>query len=164
MTVDSFKYVPFLVRKLLQAWYPAEPVRDIPWTPLPRPLAQCRVALISSAGVAVPGDAPFDQQGERERPWWGDPSFRRIPRDAREVRCYHLHINGRHVEQDMNCALPLQRLLELEQEGRIGSVAPTHYAFMGYILDPTELLEQSVPAMVQGLRDEEVDVVLLVPV
>jgi D-proline reductase (dithiol) PrdB len=162
--VDSFRYVTFLVKKLMRAWYPEQPVREIPWTPLGKPLARCRVALISSAGLALATDEPFDQQGERERPWWGDPDFRRIPRDTRAVTCYHLHINTRYLEEDLNCVLPLHRILELESEGKVGAVAPTHYSFMGYILDPGEILERTTPAIIRGLREEEVDVVLLVPV
>lgn len=164
--VDSFRYVPFLIKKLMQGWYPKQPVRDIPWTPLAKPLAECRVALISSAGLTVVGDEPFDQQGERERPWWGDPSFRRIPRDTQAVKSYHLHINTRYVEEDLNSVLPLHRLGELASDGFLGSVAETHYSFMGYILDETELLEQTAPAIIQGLRGEPepVDVVVLVPV
>lgn len=162
--VDSFRYVPFLVKKLMRGWYPAQPVREIPWTPLGKPLARCRVALISSAGLALATDEPFDQQGERDRPWWGDPGFRRIPRHARTVKSYHLHINTRYLEEDLNCVLPVQRLLELESERKVGAVAETHYSFMGYILDPGELLGQTTPAIIRSLREEEVDVVLLVPV
>jgi D-proline reductase (dithiol) PrdB len=162
--VDSFRYAPLMTKTLMRGWYPKEPAREIPWTPLKKPLAECRVAMISTAGLALANDEPFDQQGERERPWWGDPGFRRIPRDTSEVRSYHLHINTRHAEEDLNSVLPLQRLLELESEGRVGSSAATHYSFMGYILDPGELLEQTTPAIIEGLREEQVDVVLLVPV
>ena len=88
-----------------------------------------------------------------------------IPRDATEsnVRAYHLHVDNRHVEQDLNCALPLTRLREVEQAGEIGRSAPSHYSFMGYILRPEELLERSVPEMIRRMRAEQVDVVLLAP-
>jgi D-proline reductase (dithiol) PrdB len=60
--------------------------------------------------------------------------------------------------------MPLARLAELADEGFIGSSAPSHYSFMGYILKPQELLERSTPAMIERLKQEEVDAVLLVPV
>jgi len=47
--------------------------RPIPWTPLRRALEQCTIALLSTAGVALRGDKPFDQERERKNPWWGDP-------------------------------------------------------------------------------------------
>ena len=53
---------------------------------------------------------------------------------------------------------------ELETEGFVGSSAPSHYSFMGYILKEKELLETSTPAMIEQMKREEVDAVLLVPV
>jgi hypothetical protein len=35
---------------------------------------------------------------------------------------------------------------------------------MGYILEPTELVEKTAPAIAAGMRDEQVDAVVLVPV
>ena len=162
--VDSFRFVPMMTKKLMQAWYPKEPVQEIPWTPLAKPLEECRIALISSAGLATTGGLPFDQQGERDKPWWGDPGFRRIPRDTQQVRSYHLHINTRYAEEDLNSVLPLHRLAELEAEGAIGAAAETHYSFMGYLPDAGEFLERTVPQIIASLRDERVDIVLLVPV
>ena len=55
-------------------------------TPLRKPLAECTVALISTAGIARRDDVPFDQDGEREaatsRPGRsrGDPELTRAQR------------------------------------------------------------------------------------
>ena len=163
--VDSYRFLSPVTAKLVRSWIDREPRREIPWTPPSKPLNESTVAMLSSAGLALADDRPFDQEGERRNPWWGDPSFRVIPRDAceRDVRVYHLHIDNRHTEQDLNCALPLTRLQELEQAGDIGRSAPSHYSTMGYLLDPTELLEKSTPEMIRHMQDEEVDVVLLAP-
>jgi D-proline reductase (dithiol) PrdB len=111
-------------------------------------------------------DPPFDRDGERARPWWGDPSFRVLPRSAteRDVSIHHLHVNVSHAEKDLGCMLPLARLLDLERVGVIGASAPSHYSFQGYLLDATEFLETSVPSMVSAMRAEKVDLALLVPV
>jgi D-proline reductase (dithiol) PrdB len=162
--VDSFRFVSSMTRKLMLGWSPSELVREIPWTPVVKPLKECRVALISSAALASVGDEPYDQQGEIDRPWWGDPGFRRIPRDTRKVKSYHLHINTRYAEEDLNSVFPLDRLIEMESEGKIGAVATTHFSFMGYLPDFGEFLEQSIPKIIADLRDERVDIVLLVPV
>ncbi len=164
--VDSFRFLDAFSKKMAKSWIASEEPRSIPWTPLAKPLEECAIALISSAGIALKTDHPFDQEGERRNPWWGDPSYRVIPRDAteRDVNIYHLHINPYHAMQDLNCILPLQRLLELEANGEIGRSAPSHYSFMGYILQPKVLLEESVPGIIQHLRDEQVDVAILVPV
>jgi D-proline reductase (dithiol) PrdB len=121
--------------------------------------------MISTGGLALKTDQPFDQEGERQNPWWGDPSYRCIPRasTAEDVRLYHLHVDPRPVEKDLNSLFPLQRLLELEEGGEIGHSAPCHYSIMGYILQPEALLEESTPAMIGLLYGEEVDAVVLVP-
>jgi len=74
-----------------------------------------------------------------------------------------MHINPHLVEQDMNTLLPLQPIKELEADGEIGSAAEHHYSYMGYILQPNVLLQKSVPAMIQQMIREGVDIVVLVP-
>jgi len=163
--VDSYRFLDRMTKKLVQSWIGLEMPREIPWTPLSRPLAECTVALISSAGLALKTDRPFDQEGEMQNPWWGDPSYRVLPRTAtgEDVRLYHLHIHPRLAEQDLNTLLPLQRLLELEAHGEIWRSAANHYSFMGYILQPQALLEQSVPHMIRRMKREGVNVVILIP-
>lgn len=165
-TVDSYRFLDFPTRTLVSAWIAREPEREIPWVPLSAPLSDCRIAVVSTAAVAMRGDRPFDQEGERRDPWWGDPSYRVIDREvtAADVAIYHLHIDTSYGARDLDCVMPLGLLCELESGGEIGSSAPSHYSYMGYILDPRELLEQSVPAIVRRMRSEEVDVALLVPV
>jgi D-proline reductase (dithiol) PrdB len=163
--VDSYRFIGGITQRLVKSWIKMEEPREIPWAPLSKRLSECTVALISSGGIALKTDCPFDQEGERSNPWWGDPSYRIIPRTAtkEDVRLCHLHVNPDIVEQDLNCLLPLQRLDELEQAGEIGRSAPSHYSFMGYILEPRALLEESVPSIVEQLRAEEVDAIVLVP-
>jgi D-proline reductase (dithiol) PrdB len=163
--VDSYRFLDRMTKTLVRSWIGLETPRPIPWTPLSKPLAECTVALLSSAGLALKTDRPFDQEGERQNPWWGDPSYRLLPRTAREqdVRLYHLHIHPRLAERDLNTFFPLQRLLELEACGEIGRSAANHYSYMGYILQPQVLLEETVPEMVRQMREDRVDVVLLVP-
>jgi len=166
--VESYRYrfLNGIARRLIKTWIRLEKPREIAWTPLAKPLNQCSVALISSAAMALVTDKPFDQEIERENPWFSDPSFRVIPRNARaaDIRVYHLHINPEFIQRDINCALPVQRLVELEAGGYIGRAAPSHYSFMGYTCQPEHLLKESVPAIIGKLREEAVDVVVLVPV
>lgn len=164
--VDRNLYLDFLTRKLMRAWTEREQTpASIPWTPLRKPLAESTVAFVSSAGVARVSDCPFDQEHERRDPWWGDPSYRLIPRATRtyDVRLYHLHIDTSFGERDLNCVLPLDRLADLEATGDIGRSAPTHYSFMGYLLRPQQFLESSLPEMIAHMKSEQVDVVLLAP-
>ena len=162
----TLKAIGFANRQIVTAWTDREPERDIPWTPLGKPLSQARVALVSTAALALNDDEPFDQEGERKNPWWGDPSFRVLPAGTRtgQAKSWHMHIDTSVPDEDLDSVMPLTRLAELADAGVIGSSAPSHYSFMGYILKPQELLERSVPAMIERLKQEEVDAVLLVPV
>ena len=166
MAIDSYKYVDFATRQIMKAWAAREEPGVIPFTPLTKPLRECTVALLSTAGIARNDDRPFDQEGERRDPWWGDPSFRRIPLGTTEqdIRIYHLHIDPKFGEADLDVVLPMRRLAELASEGVVGRPAPTHYSIMGYILEPEELVEETAPAIAAGMRDEGVDAVVLVPV
>ena len=163
--MDSYRFLDFASRQVMKAWAARLEPGVIPFAPLAKPLRDCTVALISTAGIARNDDRPFDQDGERRNPWWGDPSFRTIPLGTtdKDVRLYHLHIDTRFGESDLDVVLPLRRLAELSREGVVGRPASTHYSIMGYILEPTELLEQTVPAIREHLRAEQVDSVALAP-
>jgi len=121
--------------------------------------------MLSSAGIALKTDTPFDQDGERKNPWWGDPSYRILSKTATQadVRLYHLHIDPSYAEQDLNCLFPLQHLQEMETIGRIGRISPRHYSIMGYLLNPENLLCKTVPALIRNLKEDLADVVVLVP-
>lgn len=164
-TVDSLRFISGITKRMIKNWIVMEKPRPIPWTPLTKPLSECNVALLSSAGIALKDDQPFDQEGERQNPWWGDPTYRIIPKTATEkdVRLYHLHIDPSPAEQDLNCLFPLQRLQEMESSGRIGRMTERHYSIMGYILKPERLLRETVPAMIHNLKEDMADVVVLVP-
>ncbi|HKA44946.1 MAG TPA: glycine/sarcosine/betaine reductase selenoprotein B family protein [Burkholderiales bacterium] len=165
MTIDSYRFVDFATRQVMKAWAAREEPGVIPFMPLAKPLYECTVALLTTAGVARNDDKPFDQDGERRNPWWGDPGFRAIPLGTTEkdIRLYHLHIDPRFGEADLDVVLPMRRLAELAGEGFVGRPAPTHYSIMGYILEPKELVEKTAPAIVEHMHAEHVDAVALVP-
>lgn len=165
-TVDSYRFLDGVSKRVMKHWAALDTPRQIPWTPLARPLSQCAVSVVSSAAVALKADRPFDQEIERRDPWSSDPSYRVIPptTTASDARVYHLHINPSFAEQDLNCVMPLERLNELAARGEIGRSSPSHYSYLGYTLRPEALLRDSVPAIIRRLREERVDVVVLVPV
>jgi D-proline reductase (dithiol) PrdB len=164
--VRSHRFVDGPTRKLVRSWIEREPPQQIPWTPLAKPLSACRVALVSSAGIARHNQDPFDQELERRDPWWSDQGWRPIPQGTTEgdAGIYHLHIDPRFAQQDLDCVLPLRRLHELAADGIVGEAAATHYSFMGYILQPRQLLASTAPAIAARMAAEAVDVAALVPV
>jgi D-proline reductase (dithiol) PrdB len=165
-TVDSYRFVTGITKRMVKTWAGMEKPRAIPFTPLTKKLSDCTVATLVTAGMALKSDRPFNQDGERKNPWWGDPSYRVIPAAATEqdVSFYHMHINPCHALQDLGCMLPLRQLQALERAGEIGRAAPRHYSIMGYLLQPEQMLRESIPAIIDSLRQDQVDVVLMVPV
>lgn len=165
MAVDSFRFLPGSIA----AYYrnlAVQRTEPIPWAPLRKPLSEARFALVTTAGIYVEGVEPgFDQEGERRNPMWGDPTFRRISREVlpEQIGTSHLHLNNRDIQADLNVQLPVQRFVELEAEGIIGSLAPTSYSFMGYQMDTREWREKYAPEVAGLMKDEAVDAVLLTP-
>jgi len=127
-----------------------------PWVEGP-PLARRRVAVVSSAGLVVRGEKPF-----RGR----DPDFRAIPSSTGPDRLLMSHISINYdrtgFQEDWNVVFPLDRLNELAAEGAIGSVAATHYSFMG-ATDPVQMEDYAREAAGRLKRDK-VDAVILSPV
>jgi D-proline reductase (dithiol) PrdB len=165
MSIDSYRFLDFATRQVMKAWAARQHSSVIPFTPLSKQLSECTVALVSTAAIARNDDRPFDQEGERRNPWWGDPSFRVIPLGTTEsdVRLYHLHIDPRFGQADLDVVLPMRRLAELAQEGVVRQPAPRHYSIMGYILEPDVLVGETAPAIAELMRADGVDAAALVP-
>jgi D-proline reductase (dithiol) PrdB len=152
----------FSVRLFLKS-YPWRRIDPVPWTPLKKPLAQCTLALVSSAGFVLPGQPPFDESIRG-----GDVSFRQIPADARTGELIDTHrsetFDHTGLQKDQNLGFPLDRLRELAARHRIGRLNRRHLSFMGSITAPGRLVKQTAPEAVQWLVEDQVDVALLVPV
>lgn len=165
--VDSWRFLPRSLARLLAAGIPERFEGEIPWAEVPAGApAASRLALVSTAGLSLVGDEPFDMERERREPLWGDPSFRRIPAEATtgDVVANHLHVDTSYIHRDLNVALPLDRARELVAAGALGSLAPTHYSVMGYQPDTTVLVRETAPAIATAMRSEEVDLAILAPV
>jgi D-proline reductase (dithiol) PrdB len=138
-------------------------IDPVPWTPLKKPLSECRVALVSSAGLVMPGQEPFDAEKRG-----GDPSFREIPAGVELGMLIDTHrsrsFDHSGIRSDPNLALPLDRLREFQESGRIGRVNRRHISFMGSLTATGVFVADSAPAAARLLVEDGVDVALLVPV
>jgi D-proline reductase (dithiol) PrdB len=164
--VDGFRFMPPGLKAWLKKDIPdTDYVGAIPWTPLKKPASQTTFSLMTSAGINLKTDPPFDMEREKREPFWGDPTHREIPRgtsqDAIDVN--HLHVDTSFIKEDINVILPLSRFAEFEQEGVIGSLAPTCYSFYGFQMDFSVLLEQTLPKVASKMHDEGVEAVVLTP-
>ena len=129
---------------------------DTPWV-IPKPLNECRIALVSTAGLHRREDLPF-------APVAGD--YRIIPDDydMNDLVMSHLSTNFDRsgYYQDVNTSFPIDRLRELAGEGIVASVAARHYSFMG--ATPPAVMEPVGRDLVNVLKNDNVDAVVLLPV
>lgn len=138
-------------------------IDPVPWAPLAEPLSECRLALVSSAGMVLPGQEPFDESVKG-----GDWSFREVPADTEVASLRETHrseaFDHQGMRRDPNLAFPLDRVRELAAEGRIGNIAPRHVSIMGSISAPGLFLRDTAPEIARRLVADGVDAALLVPV
>ncbi len=135
---------------------------ELPWSPARIPLAEASIALVTSAGVHLKRDQPFEMENPE-----GDASFRVIPGDTalRDLTITHDYYDHRAADRDLNCVFPLERLRELAAAGKIGRVAPRHIGTMGHILGAEErrLVSAAAPAIAKLLVEDGIDYVVAAP-
>ncbi len=131
-----------------------------PITPLGKPLARCRVAMLTSGGVSCRNAPPFNPQARN------DLRLDTVPSDTDSgfFAINDGYYNHSDADRDINCIFPIDRLRELASEGVIGEVAPNHYSgFMGRIYVRAAVVNEAAPALARKLKEEQVDAFLLVP-
>lgn len=133
---------------------------DVPWVEYKKPFSESKIALISSAGVHLKDDVPFDMESRK-----GDSTYRVIPGDvdSSDLMVSHSHYDNKGAKKDINVVFPIDRMRELVERELIGSVAPNNFGFMGFIPNTTLLVEEYAPKVAEILREDGVDAVVLAP-
>jgi len=131
-----------------------------PFTPLRRSLSMLNLALISSAGAYIDGTDPFDTSAPD-----GDCTFREIPAqiDPSDLLFSARGYDPALIQQDVNVQVPLARLLEFEANRVIGQLNSAFWSFCGFIPDAAQLVDVTVPKLVDRLKHYEVQAALLIP-
>ena len=127
--------------------------RDVPFAPLRKPLSGCRVGLVTTTGRKDTVDP--NQVLPRE--------LYAMAANPVPARLYTNHLfwdkTATHTD-DVDSFLPLHRLAEYAEEGRIGSVSPRFYGVpTDYSQNRT--IRQDAPQILEWCREDEVDAVLL---
>ncbi len=121
------------------------------------PLSERRIAMISTAGIHRRDDAHFrgSDQGYRAIPHETDPN---------DIVMSHISVGYDRTafQQDLEAIFPRRHLSDLVDEGRIGSIASTHYSFMGGA--DAASLEDNARKVAGLLKADNVDTVVLLPV
>lgn len=128
--------------------------RDVPFAPLTKPLADCRVGLVTTASKLV---AAGEERSAKE-PYVA-------PTHPIPERLFTADLSwdkdATHTD-DVGSFLPIAALDAYVAEGRVGSLAPRFYGVpTDYSARRTR--ERDAPAIVGLALEDEVDVLLLTP-
>jgi len=125
---------------------------------LTKPLSECRVGLVATGGVYAEGQTAFTYKD--------DTTYRAVPSTTSvdALRATHFAYDLTNAREDINVVFPIEALREMDEDGTIGSLASNFYTCMGGIYSQRRVREELAPAIVQRCLDDELDVVLLVPV
>ena len=128
------------------------------WTPLTKPLSDSKVGLICTGGIYAAGQTAFHFKD--------DTTYRTISTDVdvEDLRATHFAYDLTDARKDINVVFPVEQLRTMVDEGVIDSIAPDAYTLMGGIYSTRRVREELIPALVDRVLADEVDVVLLVPV
>lgn len=135
---------------------------DVPFAPLKKPLSESTVTLFSTSDVSIrrgaddPLPAAETTVGEVYSVPWNTPIENLYSRQESFDR-YATSLD------DIDSYLPLSRLKEFVQAGRIGAVTRSfHNVNRGY--SQKLMMEASAPAALAKCREEGADVAVLTPV
>jgi hypothetical protein len=136
---------------------------EVPFTPLPRPLAQTRLALITTA-------APFQPEAGDQgpgAPYNAGAKFYRVYSDSTDavpdLRISHVGYDRVHTTaEDPNTWFPLSQLRALVKRGRIGALTPR---FHGAPTNRSQrvTMETDAPELLRRCWEDGAEAALLVP-
>lgn len=128
---------------------------EVPFTPLAKPLARCRIGLVTTAGKPKPTEPMAAMLYRREM--YAEPAV--PPPAALYTDDLFWDKQATHT-RDVDSFLPVGRLAEYAQSGRIGSASPRFYGV------PTDYSQARTidlygPQILKWCRDDGVDAVVL---
>ncbi len=141
-----------------------------PFTPLQKPLSECRVALVTSSGHFVEGDDPKpfgieglsqDEAENRIADFLKDvPALSEIPVDTprERLRVRHPGYDVRGALLDPNVTFPLDPMRKL-----VSDLHDTAYSFVG-AASQLRLKKECIPEWVRRFMEAGVEAMVLVPV
>ena len=128
------------------------------------PLSEANIVIISSAGLYIKNEQEsFDSNLKG-----GDFSYREIPLGVKlsHLKDGHCSSSFDHtgLRADPAGAIPIPHLIQLAEEGMIGKVNKRNFSIMGSILAPLRFIKRTIPTIIQKLKEDNVQIALLIPV
>ncbi|MGI9482775.1 MAG: glycine reductase [Hyphomicrobiales bacterium] len=136
---------------------------EVPFSPLAKPLGECKVALVTTA---VPYRPEFGEQGPGA-PYNGSAKFFDVYKSPTagdpDVRISHIAYDRRHTSaQDKNTWFPLEELKRAQASGRIDAVSEN---FFGLPTNRSHNITQTVdcPRLLELVLADGADCAIIVP-
>ncbi len=136
---------------------------DVPFQPLPRALAECTVALVTTAAPYRPDKGPqgpgasYNAAAKFHRVYSADTAT------DHDVRIAHVAIDRVHTTmEDSGTWFPLPALREAARSGRIGALAQRFHG-MPTNRSQRHTVEADCPELLARCREDGVDAAVLVP-
>lgn len=153
-----FDYLPVFIEKAA-----GKPTRKLVrpsrkgWVAVVPDVASARIALLTSAALRTPEQPRFVPPE--------DISYRLIPAEpcSTDLVMDHRSPLGVSPREDPEIVFPRAALISLAQRGVVGSVASTHFSFLGGTRNHHGVEEELVPALAAELKKQTVTLALLVP-
>jgi hypothetical protein len=135
---------------------------EVPFAALEKPLAECRVALVSTSDIAARGHA--ESEGGSGQTFVGNVYSIPSETPVAELYSHQEHYDAHATTlDDIDSFFPITRLHEAARAGRIGGVAArSHGVYTSYSHRRT--LEEDGPEVVRRCAEDGVDAVVLTPV
>lgn len=138
---------------------------DGPFTPLRKPVSQCRVMLVSTAAMVLLDEAGQPTEEPRmmsttEMEVFPVPSSLPV---SRLRSCSADHDRAQTDMSDVDAYFPLTRLRELVAAGEIGSLADEAVRIL-FNYSHRKVLQVDAPEVLRRARAQQVDAVVLTPV
>ena len=148
--------LPEANRKNLLA-FPTQTNESTPFVRPSKPLAACRVAIVTTAGLHRRGDTAFGP---------GEQGYRVIPTDTPSADIVQSHtslgFDRVAIMRDLNITFPIDRLRDLAAKGML-ALASSNYSVMGALRDTARLESETGPEIARRLAGDGTDVALITP-
>ena len=161
--IKKISHLSFSTKKFLQFYnwkncYPSKSIK------LNKALSQSKVAIVSSAGLVIKDEQePFNQNIKM-----GDTSFRVIPSSITPNRLEEHHrsdtFDHSGIQSNPFTGMPINHLLSLEKKNFVGSVSNKHISLMGSIINPSNLINDTIPKIISIFKNENIDIAIFIPV
>lgn len=140
--------------------YPWVENKHTPFTAFRRALPLVNLGLVSSAGAYIEGMDPFDLEAKD-----GDLNVREIPVEveAGDLRYSAKGYDPAGVQEDRNCQIPVDRLIEYRSSAVIGDLNSCWWSLSPWIPNAVRVAEELGPKIAERMNRYDIQAALFIP-